>query len=96
MDTTDPQLEVLDHLIATSTDPSLVAQAQKWRNRITLPMAKILEKVPGESVPEKYRRVGVPRQTWFSWMNGKARPNRKTAVKLARMTGYSRSEIMGY
>lgn len=96
MDTPDPQLDVLDHLIATSTDPRLVAQARKWRNRITLPMADILAKVPGESVPDKYRRLGVPRQTWFSWVNGKARPNRKTAAKLARLTGYSRFEIMGY
>lgn len=89
------ELQLVDQLIAIAS-PRIARLAEKYRRQLTLPMSEILAKVPGETPGQKIKRVGVPRQTWYSWMNGKARPNRKSAERLARLTGYSRSDIMGH
>lgn len=88
--------ELIEELIRTSTNPRITAKAMKWREELRLPMSVILDKVPGKSIQEKIDKIGVPRQTWYSWRAGDCRPNMQSAKKLARLTGYSVKEIKGW
>ena len=88
--------ELIEELIRTSSNPRITAKALKWRGELLLPMAEVLDKIPGDSVTEKIKRIGVPRQTWYSWRNGTCRPNLKRSKLLSRLTGYSVAEIKGW
>lgn len=52
-----------------------------------LPMASILERVPGETVTDKAHRVGISRQTYYYWLQGRSRPSLEVAERLAKLTG---------
>lgn len=97
--TSDPKETALDLaerlLKAVWYDSDLAARAAQIRDRIRLPMTEVLDKVPGLTVSDKIERIGVSRQAYYWWLNGKTRPNATQAKKLARMTGYDASEIRG-
>lgn len=63
--------------------------------RLRLPMTKILEKVPGDSVTAKAKAVGASRMAFYNWMNGTTRPRLREAHKISEVTGYSVAEIAG-
>jgi predicted transcriptional regulator len=62
---------------------------------LALPMSKILERVPGKTIGEKAKSLGVNRATWYVWQSGATRPNIEKAKQLERITGYSVAEIRG-
>jgi hypothetical protein len=60
-----------------------------------VPMPRVLEDVPGESVAEKCRQIDISRQTYYYWLRGVCRPNRKQARRLAQLTRFGIEEING-
>jgi len=58
-------------------------------------MSEILVKVPGASVTDQAETVGVSRQTWYNWLDGKGRPHPGAAKRLAKITGVSEEVIRG-
>jgi transcriptional regulator with XRE-family HTH domain len=89
------QLRLIEELIETAVDPGVKLRAMRIRSRIRLPMSQVLAKVPGRTVKEKAKLVGVTRQAWYQWLDGTARPNAARASKLAKLTGYNADEIRG-
>jgi transcriptional regulator with XRE-family HTH domain len=63
--------------------------------RLRFPMAKILEKVPGEGPTAKAKQLGVSRTAFYGWLQGKTRPRSNEAKKIAEATGYPIRAILG-
>lgn len=59
------------------------------------PLQIILKAIPGRTVAEQARLCEVSRQSFHNWKNGKYRPGPKQAMKIARLTGYTFTEIIG-
>jgi len=85
----------LRSIMATDPNPKIRAKARRMYAHLALPMSKILERVPGVSITEKSKLLGVNRATWYVWQSGATRPNIEKAKQLARITGYSVAEIRG-
>lgn len=77
--------QALDHL------GSLIKELREMEQ---IPMAYVLAKVPGETILEKSAAAGVSRQTYWYWMQGRSRPSRQQATKLAKLTGIPMMDIM--
>ena len=60
-----------------------------------VPMSRVLEAVPGGSAAGKCRTIGISRQTYYYWLRGVCRPNRKQARRLAELTRFGIEEISG-
>jgi hypothetical protein len=88
-------LELVERLIRMSSDPKVRSRAMRMHSRIKLPMAQVLARVPGESVIDKAKVLGISRQTWYVWQSGATRPNLAKARQLERITGYTVAEIRG-
>jgi DNA-binding XRE family transcriptional regulator len=89
-------LKLIERLIEMSAaDPKIRSRAMRMHSRIKLPMAKVLERVPGESIIDKAKTLGISRQTWYVWQSGATRPNLAKARQLERITGYTVAEIRG-
>jgi hypothetical protein len=91
----DRALELVERLIKLSSDPKIRSRAMRMHSRIKLPMAQVLARVPGESIIDKAKVLGISRQTWYVWQSGATRPNLAKARQLERITGYSVAEIRG-
>jgi hypothetical protein len=90
-------LRMISDLEKHSPYPGSATWAQRMRRKIkAVPMATILDEVPGDSAIEKAKKIGVSRQTYYYWLNGVTRPNKKWAKKLANLTGYDAGAIRGY
>jgi transcriptional regulator with XRE-family HTH domain len=57
------------------------------------PMDYVLELVPGETVTEKSNLIGVTRQTYYHWLNGRSRPSIQQAKRLSKLTGIPEEEL---
>lgn len=89
-------LKLVERLIKAGGDQGVTRRALKLRARLTAtPMSIILDKVPGASVIEKAKALGVSRQTFYYWLDGVTRPNIKMARKLNKITGHDIDEIRG-
>jgi hypothetical protein len=89
-------LRLISEMEKHSPYPGSALWAQRMRRKIkAIPMAEILDEVPGDNVIEKARKIGVSRQTYYYWLNGVTRPNKKWAKKLASLTGYDAATIRG-
>lgn len=89
-------LKLVERLIKAGGDQGVTRRAMKLRARLTAtPMSIILDKVPGASVIEKAKSLGVSRQTFYYWLDGVTRPNIAMARKLSRITGFAVEEIRG-
>jgi hypothetical protein len=88
-------LRITKQLGKLSPDQSTSRAIEKVQRLLTVvPMAVVLEKVrPGEPVAVKAKAVGVSRQTFYYWLQGVTRPNKKQAQKLAKLTGIPVEEI---
>lgn len=95
MNSYDRSLRLAQQLVAASPDANIRALALRLQSRLTIPMAKILERVPGKSVAERARSINVTRQTWYNWVRGDGRPNIVKARELQRVTGYTVLQIRG-
>jgi|SRR6516164_8400501 hypothetical protein len=59
-----------------------------------MPMSLVLERVlPGKSVGEKCKKIGIKRATWYTWMNSQYRPNEVQAKRLQRLTGIPKEKF---
>lgn len=89
-------LKLVERLIKTGGNEGITRRALKMRARLTaMPMSAILDKVPGASVIEKAKALGVSRQTFYYWLDGVTRPNIRMARKLNKITGVSVEDIRG-
>jgi hypothetical protein len=89
-------LQLAVHLATTSPDRALRLDARRILRRLdAVPMDKILDLVPGTSITDRCRAVGVTRTTWYSWQNGITRPRNRAAFTLARITGIDVADIRG-
>ena len=82
-------------LVDTIVNAGERALAEQLLARIQLPMSKVLEKVPGHSVTDRARCIGVTRATYYSWFDGFSRPKRDQARKLEELTGFPANLIHG-
>jgi DNA-binding XRE family transcriptional regulator len=58
-----------------------------------IPMSDIMARVPGETVVEKAATIGVSRQAYYGWINGRMRPSLPQAERIAELTGIPISNI---
>ena len=70
----------------------LRAVAHKWKH----PMAAILAKVPGDTLAERARQIGVSRQTMYVWAQERFRPSGAQAAIIAKLTGTPVEQIGDY
>jgi hypothetical protein len=89
-------LQLADQLITEAPDQDTRDMAAAIKQRILVPMADVLSRIPGESVADKSRRLNVSRTTFYAWAEGRARPRRGMSEELAKMTGLTWQEIAGY
>jgi hypothetical protein len=78
--------------IGPEADEALI---QRLINRLKMPMSKVLAKVPGDSIPEKCKRIGISRQNYYAWVKGLYRPSERQAKRLEALTGYAADRITG-
>lgn len=88
-------LKTIDGLCQLELGKDVIESLQEARQRLALPLAEVLDKVWGDTVVERCKRIGIARQTYYQWLRGVARPNPEQAKKLAELTGYSADEIRG-
>ena len=75
------------------TDPQR-KQLLRIRHAIAcLPMSEVLERVPGRTVVDRAKAIGIARQTYYQWLRGVVTPNRAQARRLARLTNIPFSKI---
>ena len=94
----DNALEWAEKLIRVANaleDEDLKGRARQIRDRLVLPMSKVLEKVPGDTVVKKVESIGISRQAYYAWLDGRARPNATQALQLAKLTGFDPVVIRG-
>jgi DNA-binding XRE family transcriptional regulator len=84
MDDFNHQLDQLAEAIAV---PALKREFRALVHRLRYPMADILAKVPGDSLADRARAIGVSRQTIYVWTDEKFRPVPAMAKKIAKLTG---------
>jgi len=90
----DKAVRLLDQLIKLKpADDEWLGQAQMLRGRLTTPMAWVLEAVPGATIIEKCKTIGITRQNYYSWLRGDYRPNGEQAKKLAQLTGFNADDL---
>lgn len=90
-------LKLAEKLIAITpeADAGMLRRAMQIRDRLKTPMSDVLAKVPGESITEKCKRIGITRQAFYSWLRGEYRPSIKQAKRLAQLTGIDVEDIRG-
>lgn len=73
-----------------SQQPGLHRDAKRLRESLAAvpTMQEVLAKVPGTSVTERARAMGLSRQGFYNLLNGVARPDMKTVKILSHLTGY--------
>jgi transcriptional regulator with XRE-family HTH domain len=98
MTTTREALRLVKTLGKISPDDSVSRAIEKVQRLLTaVPMAAVLDQIrPGEPVAAKAKALGVSRQTYYYWLQGVTRPNKKMAKKLASLTDFSAEEIRGH
>ena len=80
-------IKLAKEIVELSGDDETLAAALRFRDRLKLPpMSAILNKVPGLTVKDRARSIGVSRQTYYGWLNGRSRPNSKQARRLQELT----------
>jgi transcriptional regulator with XRE-family HTH domain len=92
---TQRAMKLVDRLAAISDDEGLQLRVTQIRDRLRLPMSAVLERVPGDTVIERAKSIGVTRQAYYAWLKGSSRPSRKQARRLAFLTGYDAEAIRG-
>lgn len=63
-------------------------------HKATYPMRDILAKVPGDSLTDRAKKLGVSRQTMYVWASEKFRPTRVQAKRVAKVTGVPIEHIL--
>ena len=90
----DTPLAQLDALAATAPLAFIKRELQATAHKLRFPMTEILAKVPGASVAERARKLGVSRQTIYVWMTERYRPTPPQAKRIAKLTGIPIEQIV--
>lgn len=93
MDTNSELISTLNTLSAGLPLP-LQRDLRMVIHKATYPMRDILAKVPGESLTDRAKKLGVSRQTMYVWASEKFRPTRVQAKRLAKATGVPIEHIL--
>lgn len=86
------QLKLAEQLVKMADDTTR-AWAIELRDRLRMPMSTVLDKVEGVSVADRCRKIGISRQTYYSWLAGEQRPSSIQAAKLSELTGIPADKI---
>lgn len=86
-------LKLAERLLEIAPDVGEETLAKQLHSRLQRPMAEILAKVPGDSLTERAKAIGITRQCYYAWLKGVYRPHLKQAKKLARLTGLDLADI---
>jgi hypothetical protein len=78
-------LPILEELATIELPREVKACLLRACQQLLMPF--VLSKVPGDSVVERARNLGIARTTYYQWLNGRTLPNRTQAAKLAELTG---------
>jgi hypothetical protein len=89
------QLQLIDQLLAATPQPRWQRFLSAMRDQLQLPMADVLAKVPGETVADRARFLGVARNTYYEWLNEGFRPSLRQALALEELTGFPAAQIHG-
>lgn len=97
---TERALKIVERLIKATPSGSINRSAMVLQKRLNrqlnaVPMSEIIGKMPGKSLADKARTLGVTRQTIHAWVNGAWRPDMEMAKKLEKLTGFSVVAIRG-
>jgi DNA-binding XRE family transcriptional regulator len=84
----------LDSIIGQLTLASLKRELQAVAHKLRYPMADILAQVPGATLSERARKIGVSRQTMYVWADEKFRPTPRQAKTIAKLTGVPVEQIV--
>jgi DNA-binding XRE family transcriptional regulator len=76
--------------------PAIASDLRAVAHKLRHPMADILAKVPGDTLAERARKIGVSRQTMYVWAAEKFRPSTDQARIIADLTGVPIDEIRDY
>jgi hypothetical protein len=78
-------------------DETVMHHAYKIREALEMPMVVVLDKLraifPELTIEELSEMLGVTRQAWYLWADGRARPEGAVAEKLALITGFDAYDI---
>jgi DNA-binding XRE family transcriptional regulator len=95
-------MEINRRKVERSVELKQLAQAAKTIDKAvkllqrmeSIPMSYVLSKVPGATIVDRSEALGVSRQTYYFWMQGRSRPSLPQAERLAELTGITVEDIM--
>jgi DNA-binding XRE family transcriptional regulator len=88
--------QILDMAIVKAPLPAFERDLMVVVHKLRHPMSAILARVPGETLAERARNVGVSRQTMYVWAQERFRPSSAQAAIIAELTGIPAEEIGDY
>jgi DNA-binding XRE family transcriptional regulator len=88
--------QVLATAVQKATLPALASDLLAVAHKLRYPMAAILAKVPGDTLAERARQIGVSRQTMYVWAQERFRPSSEQAAIIAKLTGVPVEQIREY
>jgi DNA-binding XRE family transcriptional regulator len=88
--------QVLATAVQKATLPALASDLLAVAHKLRYPMAAILAKVPGDTLAERARQIGVSRQTMYVWAQERFRPSSEQAAIIAKLTSVPIDQIMAY
>lgn len=94
METHSELITQLNTLLSAGVPLSLQREIRMVIHKISYPMAEILAKVPGGSLTDRAKKIGVSRQTMYVWASEKFRPTRVQAKRIAKVTGVPIEQIV--
>jgi hypothetical protein len=83
----DELFKALAKAWALAENPSIKNEIALLADRIRLPMADILGRVPGATVGDRCKAIGISRQTYYVWAREEARPLREQSEHIHQLTG---------
>lgn len=90
MDNAAESLKLVERLIKLNPD---LPQVRALRARWVTPLPELIEMIPGTTVYEKAKLIGVSPQAMYCWLRGEYRPNLKQAKRIAKVTGVAVEDI---
>jgi DNA-binding XRE family transcriptional regulator len=88
--------QALDMAIIKAPLPAFERDLMIVVHKLRHPMAAILARVPGDTLAERARRIGVSRQTMYVWAQERFRPSSLQARIISNLTGVPVAQIAEY
>jgi DNA-binding XRE family transcriptional regulator len=88
--------QILDMAIIKAPLPAFERDLMIVVHKLRHPMAAILARVPGETLAERARKIGVSRQTMYVWAQERFRPGSAQAAIISKLTGIPVEQIGEY